>query len=64
MHLPSSQSTENYRVIQSVNSEELHKENQKLQSNFWGFSLFTLLLVLAVLSLLNLVNNKNGPKDY
>lgn len=48
------------RTIQSVDSHEVHKTKDKLQSNFWGMSLFTLLLTLALLSMLSLHQNSKG----
>ena len=51
-----------FRTIQSVGKEKDLVTREKLQSNFWGFSLFTLLLTLALLSMLNL-HHQSKNKD-
>ena len=52
-----------FRTIQSIESTKPQITKEKLQSNFWGMSLFTLLLTLALLSLLNL-HQSSKNKDH
>ncbi len=55
MLIPNQPSTiREYRTIQSIDGSKAQITKEKLQSNFWGMSLFTLLLTLALLSMLNL----------